>query len=155
VNRFRLAAVCVGVLLLALPLLVPAAHADGVYHSHHYGVSPLNGAPLRSGFVENIHPNGSQVFAHENYVLNGASPGTSYIVVLSIWTSNQTCSGAPDLQFPTQVVATNSAGNGKAQHVFTPEDATGLRGLTLGGVWQFLDGGVPSYTTDCEVVTLD
>jgi hypothetical protein len=34
-------------------------------------VVPVGGAPLRSAFVENLHANGSDVYAHEQYVLVG------------------------------------------------------------------------------------
>jgi len=153
-NRFRLAAVA-ALAAPALLLWASLAHADQVYHSHHYDLTPINGAPLQSGFVENIHPNGPNVYAHENYVLNGATPDTSYQVVLSIWTSNLTCSGSPDLQIPTAVLGTNVSGNGKAEHVFTPADADGLHGHTVSLMWQVLAGGAPAYETGCEVVTLD
>jgi hypothetical protein len=95
--RFRVVVLSAAVgVALAMPAM--AAKADQVYHSQHYDLSPVSGAPLRSGFVENIHANGPNVYAHENYVVNGASANTSYQVVLSIWTSNLTCSGNPDLQ---------------------------------------------------------
>jgi hypothetical protein len=154
VTRFRLAAV--GVMgVPALLLCASAAHADQVYHSHHYALISVEGAPLRSGFVENIHANGPNVYAHENYVLNGAAPNTSYQVVLSVWASNTTCSGDPAAQIPAAVVETSPAGNGKAQHVFTPEDAAGLRGHTVSGTWVLWAGGSPAYATGCEVITLD
>src|SRR5438128_2683093 len=125
VNHSRLGAGLVGMMVLLL--WASAAHADQVYHSQHYALSAVDGASLRSGFVENIHANGPNVYAHENYVLNGAAPNTSYQVVLSIWASNTTCSGVPTVQIPSAIVETNGAGNGKAQHVFTPEDADGFR----------------------------
>jgi hypothetical protein len=154
VNRFPPGAMGV-VLVLTLLLCGSAAHADQTYHSHHYALSPLGDASLRSGFVENIHPNGPNVFAHENYLLNGAEANTSYQVMLSIWTTNTSCSGDPTAAFPTAIVETNSAGNGKAQHVFTPEDAEGLRGLTLGGMWVLWAGDSPVFASGCEVITLD
>ena len=49
-----------------------SAAADAVYHSEHMRLSPVGGAPLKSGFVQNIHPNGPNVYARERYVLNGA-----------------------------------------------------------------------------------
>ena len=79
----------------------------------------------------------------------------SYQVLLSIWTSNTTCKADPDLQFPTAAVLTNEAGNGEGEAVFTPEDADGLRGLTVGAEWQLLSDGSPAYETGCEVVVLD
>ncbi|HYT78670.1 MAG TPA: hypothetical protein VEQ37_05345 [Actinomycetota bacterium] len=153
-GRFRLAVIAaVGV--LALQLWSPGAHADQVYHSQKYALTPVDGAPLRSGFVENIHANGPQVYAHELYVLKGASPASSYQVLLSIWVSNTECSGDPDLQVPSDVMSTNEIGNGWGQKIFTPEDADGLRGHTVSAVWQFLLDGAPAYETGCEVLTLD
>jgi hypothetical protein len=132
-----------------------AARADRVYHSHHYPLSPVGGAPLRSGYVENIHANGPNVYAHEVYALNGADDDASYQVSLSIWTSNTSCAGTPDLQLSTATVSTNDAGNGLAQAVFTPEQAGGLRGLTVSAMWSLLGGASPAYRTGCEVLALD
>jgi hypothetical protein len=46
---------------------------------------------------------------------------------------------------PTAAITTNTAGNGDAYHVFTPADADGLRGLTVGGRWMLLKGDTPAY----------
>ena len=92
-------------------------------------------SPLRSGFVENIHANGPTIYAHEQYVLNGAAPNTTYHVVLMIFPGDTTCSGAPAVSIPTATIQTNTAGNGVAFHVFTPADADGLHGATVGGLW--------------------
>ena len=88
--------------LFVLPLIAIAsgvgamsALADGTYHSGHYALAPLAGAPLRSGFVENIHPNGPNIYAHEQYVVNGAQPNTDYQVELSIFPGDLTCSTTP------------------------------------------------------------
>jgi hypothetical protein len=132
-----------------------AARADRVYHSHHYPLLPVGGAPLRSGYVENIHANGPNVYAHEVYALNGADANASYPVSLSIWTSNTWCAGTPDLQLSTAAVTTNDAGNGLAQAVFTPEQAGELRGHTVSAMWTLLGGASPAYQTGCEVLVLD
>ena len=64
--------------------------------------------------------------------------------------------GDPDpIVIPTASLRTNAAGNGTAYHVFTPEDADGLRGLTVGGMWFLVDGGSPAYATACAQVELD
>jgi hypothetical protein len=131
-----------------------AARADGVYHSHHYALAPVGDAPLRSGFVENIHANGPNVFAHEQYVLNGARPGVTYDVVLMIFPGDPTCSTTP-LALQTATLSTNAAGNGNAFHVFTPQDAAGLRGLTVGGMWLLMNGATTDYASGCESVHLD
>jgi len=134
-------------------LALPAA-ADAVYHSGHIPFAPIGEAPLRSGFVENIHANGPNVFAHEQYVVNGAEPNTTYDVVLTISIGDPTCT-SPSFAMTTTTITTDAAGNGTADHFFTPADAAGLRGLLLGGVWQLVEGGTPVYATGCEAVQLD
>jgi hypothetical protein len=134
--------------------VAPAA-ADATYHTGHIALAPVADAPLTSGFVQNIHANGPNVYAHEIYQLNGAQPNSSYQVVLSIWTTNTSCSGASTLELPTAVVVTNGAGNGLADIVFTPEDADGLRGLTVSAMWALWNGTTATYATECEVLTLD
>jgi hypothetical protein len=149
----RLAVSLVG-LAVAAAMSAAVAYADGSYHSGHYSLMPLAGAPLRSGFVENIHPNGPNVYAHEQYVLNGAQPLTSYQVVINLFPGDTTCSTTP-LAFPTATLTTNAAGNGTAFHVFTPADAAGLRGMTVGVMWFIEADGVAVYATGCQTVHLD
>jgi len=105
-------------------------------------------------FVENIHANGPNVFAHEQYVVNGAEPNTTYDVVLTISIGDPTCTN-PSFAMTTASITTDAAGNGSANHVFTHADAAGLRGLLLGGVWQLVEGGTPVYATGCQAVQLD
>ena len=83
-------------MMVGVPVVLagPAA-ADRVYHSGHYDLAALDAAPLRNGFVENIHANGPTVYAHEQYVLNGATPNTTYQVVLMVFPGDTTCSGTP------------------------------------------------------------
>jgi len=131
-----------------------SARADGVYHSQHVALSPIGGAPLRSGFVENIHADGPNVYAHEQYVVNGAEPDTTYQVVLMIFPLDTTCSSNP-ITIPTAVITTNAAGNGSADQVFTPADADGLRGLTVGGMWFLMTGNTTKYSTSCGTIHLD
>jgi hypothetical protein len=134
-----------------------AAYADQQYPSQHYDLTPISGAPLQNGFVENIHADGPIVFAHERYVLNGASPDSLYQVVLSIWTSNLTCSGSPTFQLHPAELQTNATGNAEAGHTFSPQDVeqAGLLGHTVSATWQLWTSGSPSYETGCAVVPLD
>lgn len=148
--------------LFVLPLIAIAsgvgamsALADGTYHSGHYALAPLAGAPLRSGFVENIHPNGPNIYAHEQYVVNGAQPNTDYQVELSIFPGDLTCSTTPLFTMTTAMIMTNAAGNGTGNHVFTPADADGLRGLTVGARWTLVTGSTAEYATACATVHLD
>jgi hypothetical protein len=140
-----------------LVLWVAPVGADSTYLTAHIALAPVANAPLASGFVQNIHANGPTIYAHEIYQLNGAEPNASYQVVLSIWKSNTTCTGSPSLQFPTAAVMTNGAGNGLADIVFSPADATaaGIRGLTVGAMWTLWNGTTATYVSDCEVISLD
>jgi hypothetical protein len=131
-----------------------SARADGLYHSQHIALSPIGDAPLRSGYVENIHVNGPNVYAHEQYVVNGAEPNSTYQVVLLVFPLDTTCSGSP-VTIPTASITTNAAGNGNAYHVFTPADAEGLHGLTVGGKWILMNGNTAEYTTSCATIHLD
>src|SRR5262245_14966387 len=137
-----------------LVLNAGAASGDGVYRSSHIGLNAVGGAPLRSGFVENIHANGPTVYAHEQYVLNGATANTTLQVVLMVFPGDPTCSSTP-VPIPVATIRTNAAGNGAAYHVFTPADADGLRGTTVGGMWVVSAEGSPTYVTECETIVLD
>ena len=141
---------------LAAMTAAVAVSADAVYHSEHLRLRPIGEAPLRSGFVENIHADGPNVYAHEQYVLNGAAPNSSYQVVLMIFPTDTTCSSSsPSIPVPTATITTNAAGNGNAFHVFAPADADGLRGLTVGGMWLVMSGATVAYETACTTIHLD
>ncbi len=143
----------VAVLVGAALVAVAPALADQVFHTSHAAVHSVAGAPLRSGFVNDMHSNGAVNSAREEYHLSGAQPGTSYQVQLVIFAS-QTCAGAPFLTIPTAVVTTNGAGNGNAGATFAAGPANDPP-LQVGIVWQFLSNGVPVYTTDCVPVAID
>src|SRR5439155_9977165 len=70
----------ISALALGALVLVPAAFADAVFHSTHAPLSPVGEAPLRSGFVQINHMDGPINFAHDNYVVNRASPDATYTV---------------------------------------------------------------------------
>jgi hypothetical protein len=146
----------VAVMFLLAAALAPVASADQVYHAEHLGLSPVGGAPLRSGFVENIHPNGPNVFAHEIYVLNGAAPDSTYQVTLLIYPFAPNCSNAPAV-VPTAVLQTNTSGNGRADAFLRPSDIpAALRNATHGVAWNLVSPtGNVAYRTGCTSVTLD
>ncbi|HEX9122226.1 MAG TPA: hypothetical protein VF984_02535 [Actinomycetota bacterium] len=131
-----------------------AALGDATYPSQHIVLHPVADAPLRSGFVENIHPNGPNVYAHEVYVLNGASPDTTYQVTISVFVQDTSCSSTP-LQLPTATLVTNASGNAKGQVIFTPADADGLRNATHGAIWTLSSSDGPQYQSDCSTIVLD
>src|SRR5258708_35995803 len=79
----------------SLVAVVPAL-ADQVFHTSHAAVHSVSGAPLRSGFVNDMHSNGAVNSAREEYPLSGAHPSRSYQVELGRWPS-QSCRGEPFL----------------------------------------------------------
>jgi len=141
-------------------VLVPIVAADGSYHSEHIDLTPVGDAPLRSGFVQNIHANGPQVYAIERYVLNGASPNTIYQVILVFHPFSPDCSPSqewPAMFIPTATIQTNASGNGTAQHVFVDMDPR-ARGAAHGVMWMVsIDGGdgTVAYQTACTDAWLD
>lgn len=152
-SRRALALLAVGVVTASAATLAAAAPIP----AEHFPLMPLGGEPLQEGFVEVIHPNGPQVYTHHVYKLNGALSDQSYQVVISIWTSNLTCSGDPQFVLPSAVLVTNASGNGEADAVFDPElvAALGLRDLTIGGNVTLVREGSPAYTIGCQVIQHD
>ena len=135
--------------VLALALDGTATGGSG-YHTERLALNGLSGAP-GGGMVVNAHADGPNVYAHEIYTLRHVVPGT-YQVVLNIHPASLSCGGAP-IEIPTARISTNAAGNGQADAKFTPEDAAGLRGSTVGIRWTV--SGPATYATRCTVVTLD
>ena len=115
----RLGIAISAVTVLMLGLLTPLATADAVYHSQQIALAPVGTSPLQSGFVENIHANGPNVYAHELYILAGAAPTTTYAVTLHLFSDT----GCTDeiATIPTATFQTNSHGNGVGQAEFTPD----------------------------------
>jgi hypothetical protein len=133
--------------------LTPAALADAVYHSSHIPLAPVGSAPLQTGFVENIHPDGPNVFAHEEYVLNGAMPDTAYTITIHVFGSPG-CSNSL-FNLDTATLTTNASGNGAAYKVFTPADIDGLANSTIYAYWTVTTGGAVAYQTSCQTIQLD
>jgi hypothetical protein len=123
--------------------------------SSHVPLSPVGSAPLRSGFVENIHTNGPIVFAHEQYVLNGASPNATYTVAIHVSLESDTTCSAPIVSLDTATLTTNVSGNGSAFHVFRPADIDGLANSTIHAYWTVSAGGSVVYQTACQTIMVD
>lgn len=146
-------------LLLVLPaviaaatVLVPAATADRVFHTLHAELHSVGGAPLHSGFVNDVHTDGVVNGAHEIYHLNGALPNTTFQVTILLYIADPTCSSAP-LEFPTATVTTNAAGNGNARFTFPAGPPSTLP--TSGILWEFSTPAGVAYATDCAPLDLD
>ena len=146
----------VGVIVtLAVPLGHGPALADSTYHSTHVLLHPTADTPGGSGFVQNAHANGPNVYAHEQYRLRHAVPGATYQVTLHVHVGDPTCANAA-FDLPTAALTTNAAGNAAGSAVFTPEDAAGLpKNVPHGIVWTMSAGPGMSYTSGCETVVLD
>jgi hypothetical protein len=152
--RTRIATGLTTALVLAM-VLSPGAAADSVYHSQHIALEPVGNAPLRTGFVENVHANGPTIYAHEIYVLNGAAPNASLEVHLLAYLFDPSCS-VPPTDFGSVPLQTNLVGNGRADRFFTPADVPpAIRGATHGIRWEVTSNGTVLYETGCNAVTLD
>ncbi len=133
--------------------LVPSASADQVYHSQHIELMPTGNAPLRSGFVENIHVNGPNIFAIERYVLNGAAPNEKYTVTLLL--ADPECTSV-FAAVPTATFSTNKAGNGTSMAVVRLDDVPEfLHDGTFGVRWEITSDSGEVYSTECTLVSTD
>jgi hypothetical protein len=148
-------------ILLALIAIVPAV-GDSSYRSEHLELTRVGDAPLRSGFVENIHVNGPKIYAMERYVLNGAAPDTTYQVTLWAYAAGSGCdaSQSAGMPIPTAELTTNVSGNGMAKAQFTPEEVAGFK--QMASIWDLRwvlakveTPDSPAYITRCTTVTLD
>jgi hypothetical protein len=156
-RRLRTGAIAALLGVVACVTWLPAvASADRVYHSQHLALTPVGSAPLRSGFVENIKAEGPRVYAHEVFVLNGASPDTTYTVTRNFFYLQPDCSGdGPVFTDEVAVLQTNAAGNARGDVLVRPADVAGAEGLS-GVFWSVADEtGTVVYRTACTAVTLD
>jgi hypothetical protein len=134
-------------------LLPTVASADRVYHSEHLRLTPMNGAPLRSGFVENIKAEGPMVYAHEIFVLNGAQSGATYSVTRDFYLG-PVCAGDV-FHLPVTTLTTNASGNARGSVVVRPADVVGFEG-DHGVMWTLRDAEDEiAYQTSCTTVHLD
>ena len=160
-HGFRVRSMRAGIVGAALGLLavlapVSQATADQTFHTERIPLMPVNGAPLQSGFVVDVHANGPTIYALERYVLNGAEPNTAYQVQTLAFANGTNCMGAPLVGLQDASLTTNVTGNGEAGHVIQPAAVDGLHGATLQLVWQVLGpDGKPAYQTPCVTVPLD
>jgi hypothetical protein len=118
-------------------------------------LGPVADAPLRSGHIINIHPNGPQVFARERYVLIGAEPNTEYQVNLLLYPNEPDCDGEA-VVIPTAEIETNGVGNGTAEVVILPADIGDLHNATHGVAREVtLEEEAVYAAALCSAVTLD
>jgi hypothetical protein len=142
--------------IFVVAVLASPAAADRVYHSEHLELTPVGGAPLRSGFVENTKAQGPRIYAHEIFVVNGAVPNATYTVTRNFFPFDPDCSGENGV-FKSDVanLTTNASGNARGDAKITPMDVAGLEGVH-GVFWTVSNAaGMVVYHTACTAVTLD
>ena len=153
-HKFVTAGALVGVLVCVLLIAAGPAMADGTYHSQHIAFMPVNGAPLKAGFLENIHANGPQIFGRELYVLVGAMPLTQFQGTVQIYLDPRLSQYAGALS--TTTFSTNKAGNGVGDFVLPPSGVpAAFRHSTLYLIWQLSVDREVVYETSPSTVTLD
>jgi hypothetical protein len=152
--RLPMCALAFAASMFAIGALAPAASADAVYHTEHLGLTPVGGAPLRSGFVQNIKAEGPTIYAHESYVLIGAQPNTTYTVTNNFYVGNS-CTGEV-WPYDMAVMTTNASGNAKTGVLIGPADLAGVDLGVHGVMWTVRDAtNTVVYQTACSGVTID
>jgi hypothetical protein len=146
-------------LAAAVAALAPApAGADRAYHSEHLELVAFGGAPLRSGFVENIKAEGPRIYAHEIFVLNGARAMSTYTVTRDFFFRKPDCD-ADDADFHQEVATlrTNTSGNARSDVFVVPGQIGEALVGTHGVIWTIRNAaGTVTYATRfCTAVTLD
>jgi hypothetical protein len=88
-------------------------------------------------------------FAHDDYVLNGASPNATYTVTLHISTASDATCSTPFVVAPVATLATNGSGNGEVDAIFPPEliGALAIHNSTVHVYFALSTGAGIAYTT--------
>jgi hypothetical protein len=148
---------CLGVVAIVALIAATPAAADQVHHTTRSAFHAVGDAPLRSGFIANIHANGPNVFAHEVYTLNGALPNTTLQVVAHVYFDDLNCGGTPNVSLPVGELTTNRAGNATDDIVLSLEaaNALGFRNATGADRWEILLDGEVVYESDCTLAIAD
>src|SRR5215475_5548125 len=141
----------------AVAVFAPAATAlaDSAPQAFHTLIAPLSAvgnAPLHSGWVSDSHANSAVIGAHEGYHVNGASPNTTYQVVIQFYPGVTGCPGNA-VAVPTASFTTNASGNGNAKWVFPGGPRAPI--TQNSAIWQLVGpGNVVAYQTDCQLVLI-
>ena len=131
--------------------LATSATANKTFHTLTAPLSPINGQPLQSGWVHDIHMNGNVSGGHEVYHVAGAIPNTAFQVRILFYTGG-TCSGKPQM-FDTAVLTTNAAGSANGDVKFPANHTSTV--TTMSAIWKLVGpDGVAAYETPCEVVLI-
>lgn len=138
------------IIVVSIATAAPAA-ADQLHHTTRSEFHPVADAPLKSGFVLNIHANGPNVFAHEVYSLKDAIPNTTFQMRINVHVDDLSCSEPPTVSLVVDEITTNGAGNATGDLIVPPEliDALGLRNVVGADQWDVLLDGEIIYRSDC------
>ena len=130
-----------------------SATANQTFHTLTAPLMPVNGAPLQSGWVHDIHMNGNKNSGQERYHIAGAIPNTSFQVVIQFY-GNATCAGTATA-IPTAILTTNGAGNANGSQAFAATPGPTPPAVDDSAIWQLVDpNGVVVYTTTCHEVII-
>ena len=137
----------------ALLALTTTARADQAFHTLKAPLSAVGNAPLHSGWVSDSHANGPIIGAHEEYHVNGASPNTTYQVVIQFYPGVTGCAGDV-VPIQTASFTTNASGTGNADWVFPGGPRAPV--TQNSAIWQLVaPGNVVAYQTECQLVLID
>jgi hypothetical protein len=140
------------VAVVALTALSASATANQTFHTLTAPLSPINGQPLQSGWVHDIHMNGNVNGGREVYHVAGAIPNTAFQVVILFY-SGEGCLSANQLpNINTAVLTTNGAGNANGDVTFPANHTTTV--TTFSAIWELVGPDGPAYNTPCETVLI-
>ena len=130
--------------------LATSATANQTFHTLTAPLSPIDGQPLQSGWVHDIHMNGNVNGGREVYHVAGAIPNAAFQVEIFFY-SGGTCS-SPAVLIDTAVLTTNGAGNANGNWTFPANHTPTV--TTDSAIWELVGPNGPAYTTPCEVVLI-
>ena len=128
-----------------------SATANRTYHTLTAQLSPINGQPLQSGWVHDIHMNGNVNGAHEEYHVAGAIPNTTFQVQI-LFFLGAGCVNSAGAPIDTAVLTTDGAGSANGDWTFPANHTSTV--TTDSAIWQLVGPDGAAYNTPCEVVLL-
>jgi hypothetical protein len=129
------------------------ATANQTFHTLTAPLMSVDGSPLQSGWVHDIHTNGNNVGGHEVYHIAGATPNTTYQVVIQFY-PNATCVTGTATPIPTATLTTNGAGAANGSHDFAASPKPPPAPVDDSAIWQLVGPNGISYATTCHLVII-
>jgi hypothetical protein len=132
--------------------LATSAAANQTFHTLTAPLSPINGQPLQSGWVHDIHMNGNVTGGREVYHVAGAIPNTAFQVEILFYLGAGCLSANQLPTINTALLTTNGAGNANGAINFPANPTSTV--TTFSAIWQLVGPNGPAYTTPCETVLI-